>query len=150
MSSAKRSFPKLDDWFEKEKTAYGPNTNYYFKGSHFWSKLRGFYARVFNPTYINGFSTTLFPNTFFAESLRYREDDALEVEFHENVHKWDRASDGIIFNLKYLFPHWLALPFMLLAVIFGGWQTWIAFGGYCGGPPRWAKLAGPFYRPENV
>jgi hypothetical protein len=103
---------------------------YLFKDQHLWSKVRAFYARAFNPRYLENYTTTIYPRTFFPGRMRdgpeYR---MVKIEQHENVHKFDRWNEGFKFNLKYLFPQWLAMPFLLAVVGLGGPWSWVCFGG---------------------
>lgn len=117
----------LDRFFAVEAEKYG-SAEYAFKGDKLASKIRAFYARPFCPRYMQSFSTSMYPDTFFAEKKRGRYESCLETEFHENVHKWDRWKQGIKFSLKYTFPHWVGLPFILAAVVLGGLWSWVAFG----------------------
>lgn len=121
-------FGILDRFFKVEREKYG-KANYHFKGNKLSSKIRAFYARPFCPGYMQYFSTTMYPDTFFAEKLRGDPMRCLEIEFHENVHKWDRWSQGFWFTLKYLWPHWAGIPFILAAVLLGGVWSLIALGG---------------------
>lgn len=120
-------YDRLNRWFTLERQLYG-NANWYIKRDRWSSKVRAFYARAFNYSYLEGFTTTLYPNTFFASTLSDDPATMLEIEFHENVHKWDRHKEGWMFNLAYAWPHWLGLPFVLAAIVLGVWQTWVSFG----------------------
>ena len=119
----------LDRFMLRERKLYGGGRAR-FKEDEFWSKVRAFYIRIFNPWYLFRFITTLYPDTFFptkkfVTDTPYR---ATRVEFHENVHKWDRWNEGVRFSLKYLFPQWVGIPFILAAVILGGVWSWMALG----------------------
>lgn len=116
----------LDRFFKLEREKYG-KANYYFKQDKLISKVRAFYARPFCPTYIQSFSTTMYPDTFFASKKKGNPQSCLETEYHENVHKWDRWKQGIKFTFKYIWPHWMGVPFLLAAVALGGLWSWIAF-----------------------
>lgn len=117
----------LDNFFVVEKATYG-KASYFFKHKTFSSKVRAFYARPFCPKYIQSFSTTLYPNTFYAEKKEGKPQSCVETEFHENVHKWDRWKEGVSFNLKYLWPHWMLLPFLVAVIIIAGWWGLGALG----------------------
>lgn len=119
----------LDRFFEMEREKYG-EANYYFKGDKKSSAVRAFYARPFCPEYMYSFSTTMYPNTFFAEKKRGRMQSCLETEYHENVHKWDRCNEGIKMYFKYAWPHWMAIPFLLAVVALSGWYGLVAFGAF--------------------
>ena len=121
----------LDRFFDLEREKYG-GADYYFKPDRKISAVRAFYARPFCPEYMDSFTTTMYPNTFFAGKKRGRLQSCLETEYHENVHKWDRWSEGFKFNLKYLWPHWMGPPFMLAAIALGGLWSWIALVGFIG------------------
>jgi hypothetical protein len=117
----------LDRWFAMEREKYG-KANYFFKEETTSSKVLAFYARPFNPTYLYQFTTTRYPHTYYPGRKKGNEKSMLKTEFHENVHKFDRWSEGFSFTLKYLFPQWVALPFVLAAVVLGGLWSWLAFG----------------------
>lgn len=117
----------LDRWFAMEREKYG-KADYFFKENCLSSKILAFYVRPFNPTYLYRFTTTRYPNTYFPGRKKGDERSMLKTEFHENVHKFDRWSEGFSFTLRYLFPQWVALPFVLAAVVLGGLWSWIAFG----------------------
>lgn len=117
----------LDRFFKLEREKYG-KAAYYFKGDKTSSKIRAFYARPFCPTYMQSFSTTMYPDTFFAEKKRGKVESCLETEYHENVHKWDRWKQGIKFTFKYVWPHWMGVPFLAAVVALGGLWSWLAFG----------------------
>jgi len=119
----------LDRFFQMERGKYG-KAGYYFKQDKKVSSIRAFYARPFCPQYIQDYSTTMYPNTFFAEKKKGDEQSCLETEYHENVHKWDRWNEGFKFVLKYAWPHWMGLPFMLAAVALGGLWSCVAFAGF--------------------
>lgn len=121
----------LDRFFEIEKDKYG-KAAYYFKPDKTSSKIRAFYTRPFCPEYIQSFSTTMYPNTFFAEKKKGNTQSCLETEYHENVHKWDRWHEGFAFVLKYAWPHWMGLPFLLAVVALSGMWGWIAFAAFVG------------------
>jgi hypothetical protein len=117
----------LDRWFAMERAKYG-RADYFFKENCLSSKILAFYVRPFNPTYLYRFTTTRYPNTYFPGRKKGNEKSMLRTEFHENVHKFDRWSEGFSFTLKYLFPQWVALPFVLAVVVLGGLWSWLAFG----------------------
>lgn len=121
----------LDRFFEIEKDKYG-KAAYYFKPDKASSRVRAFYARPFCPKYTQSFSTTMYPNTFFAEKKKGNTQSCLETEYHENVHKWDRWHEGFAFVLKYAWPHWMGLPFLLAVVALSGMWGWIAFAAFIG------------------
>lgn len=121
----------LDRFFEIEKDKYG-KAAYYFKPDKTSSKIRAFYTRPFCPEYIQSFSTTMYPNTFFAEKKKGNTQSCLETEYHENVHKWDRWHEGFAFVLKYAWPHWMGLPFLLAAIALGGLWSCVAFAAFIG------------------
>lgn len=116
----------LDRFFMMEVQKYG-DAEYFFKGDTVGSKIRAFYMRPLCPTYSDDFSTTIYPNTHFAAKKRGRMLSCLETEYHENVHKWDRWREGFRFVLKYAWPHWMALPFLIAVVIMSGFYSWMAF-----------------------
>lgn len=109
----------LDKFFAVEKSTYG-KARYFFKHKALSSKVRAFYSRPFCPRYVQDFSTTIYPNTFYAEWKEGKPQSCVETEFHENVHKWDRWSEGFKFNLKYLWPHWMLLPFLVAVIVVAG------------------------------
>jgi hypothetical protein len=119
----------LDKFFQIEREKYG-KANYYFKPDKFSSKVRAFYVRPFCPNYILDFTTTIYPNTFFAGKKGDNTQSCLETEYHENVHKWDRWHEGFKFVLKYAWPHWMGLPFLLAAIALGGLWSCVAFAGF--------------------
>lgn len=119
----------LDRFFEIEKAKYG-KAAYYFKPDKTSSKIRAFYARPFCPKYTQTFSTTMYPNTFFAEKKKGNTQSCLETEYHENVHKWDRWHEGFAFVLKYAWPHWMCLPFLVATIALGGLRSWVAFAAF--------------------
>lgn len=119
----------LDRFFAIERDKYG-RANYYFKPEPVVSRIRAFYARPFCPAYIQTYSTSMYPDTFFASKKKGHPQSCVETEFHENVHKWDRWKQGFMFTLKYIFPHWLALPFLAAVVVLSGWQSWLVFAGF--------------------
>jgi hypothetical protein len=120
-------FGILDRFFQLEREKYG-KANYHFKDDMLSSKIRAFYARPFCPDYMQSFSTTMYPDTFYAVKKRGNPESCLETEFHENVHKWDRWSQGIKFTFKYIWPHWMGIPFLLGAVALGGLWSCVALG----------------------
>ena len=115
----------LDRFFELERRKYG-KAKYYFKGDKLSAKTRAFYMRPLCPRYTRDFSTTLYPNTFFASKKKGKLQSCLETEYHENVHKWDRWNQGFKFVLKYAWPHWMGLPFLIAAVALSGLWGWAA------------------------
>jgi hypothetical protein len=117
----------LDRFFALEREKYG-SAEYAFKGDKLSSKFRAFYARPFCPEYMESYSTSMYPNTYFAEKKRGDHDSCVKTEFHENVHKWDRWKQGFKFTLKYIWPHWVGVPFLAAAVVLGGLWSWLAFG----------------------
>lgn len=121
----------LDRFFQLERDKYG-KAAYYFKQDKKVSSIRAFYARPFCPKYIQSYSTTMYPNTFFAEKKKGNEQSCLETEYHENVHKWDRWHEGFKFVLKYAWPHWMGLPFLLAAVALGGLWSCVALVAFIG------------------
>ena len=121
----------LDRFFHIEQKKYG-KADYYFKGDKTSSKIRAFYARPFCPEYLQSYTTTIYPNTFFAGKKVGNTQSCLETEYHENVHKWDRWHEGFKFVLKYAWPHWMGLPFLLAAVVLSGMWGWIAFAAFVG------------------
>jgi hypothetical protein len=118
----------LDRFMLRERKLYGGGRARY-KDEEWGSKVRGFYARIFNPRYMMGYITTLYPDTFFP-SKQYVADSvyrATKIEFHENVHKWDRWNDGFMFTFKYAYPQIFAVPFIIAAVALGGIWGWLGF-----------------------
>jgi hypothetical protein len=114
----------LDRWFDVERAEYG-KAEYHWKGDTFGSRLRAFYSRPFCPRYAEGFTTTIYPDTFFALKKKGDPVSCLETEFHENVHKWDAHTD-MFFSVLYAWPHWAAVFPMLAAVVLGGPLSWVA------------------------
>ena len=112
----------LDKFMMRERKLYGGGRVRY-KNEEWSSKVLAFYARIFNPGYMSRYITTRYPDTFFPNKNHVSRDvlGALLTETHENVHKFDRHSEGPKFNLKYAFPQILAAPFILAAPAAGGW-----------------------------
>ena len=117
----------LDRFFAVERAKYG-KADYYFKPEPVVSRIRAFYARPFCPAYIQTYSTSMYPDTFFASKKKDNPQSCVETEFHENVHKWDRWKQGIKFTLKYIWPHWMGIPFVVGAVVLGGLWSLVALG----------------------
>lgn len=111
----------LERFFLRERAFYGGGRVRY-KDEEWGSKVRGFYARLFNPRYMQGYITTLYPDTFFPSALYVQKNvyRATKIEFHENVHKWDRNHEGFKFTIKYAFPQLFAVPFIIAAVALAG------------------------------
>lgn len=118
----------LRDFFVVERQ-HIPKGDFRFKDTCWSSKLRAFYARPFNYRYLTDYTTTIYPITYFPSATYVRENPygATRTEFHEFVHKWDRLKDGILFNVKYLYPQIFAVPFILGAVAAGGPYSWATF-----------------------
>jgi len=117
----------LDRFFAVERAKYG-KANYRFKQDHFSSKLIAFYLRPFNPTYLDQYTTTRYPDTYFPGRKKADEESMLATEYHENVHKWDRWKQGPKFSIGYAFPQLFAAPFILAAVFLAGPLGWAGFG----------------------
>lgn len=117
----------IDRFFEVERGKYG-KADYHFKQDKFSSKLIAFYVRPFNPTYLDRYTTTRYPDTYFPGRKKADEESMLATEYHENVHKWDRWKQGFRFTLGYAFPQLFAAPFILAAALVAGPWGWIGLG----------------------
>ena len=118
----------LDRFFEIERDKYG-EADYFFKKDTRASRIRAFYVRPFYSGYIQDYTTTLGSNTYFASGIAGDWGHCLEVEYHENVHKCDHWLQGFGFILKYAWPHWMLLPFLLAVLLLSGWQSILVFVG---------------------
>jgi len=80
---------------------------------------------LINPNFFKAYVTTLFGTMWVTES--FFEDNTrmgvLQVVAHEGVHEHDRKKKfpPVVFELLYMFPHWLVLPFLVLAFIHSWW-----------------------------
>lgn len=64
----------------------------------------------FNPSYMQSFSTTLYPKVYLSAALEERRDMVLfSTLAHELVHLWDNQRNRILFPIGYVFPQALAL-----------------------------------------
>lgn len=118
----------LDRFFEIERNTYG-KADYFFKKDTRASRIRAFYVRPFSPDYLQDYTTTLGSDTYFASGLAGDWNHCLEVEYHENIHKWDHWHQGFKFVLKYAWPHWMLLPFLLAVLLLSGWRSILVFVG---------------------
>lgn len=118
----------LDRFFEIERATYGA-ADYFFKQNTRASRIRAFYVRPFCPGYLRDYTTTLGSSTYFASGVAGDWERCLEIEYHENIHKWDHWAQGFKFVLKYAWPHWMLLPFLLAVVLLSGWQSILVFVG---------------------
>lgn len=117
----------LDRYIAVERGLY-PKAGYRFKDEVLLHKVIAFYMRPFNHRYLDGFTTTMYPNTDFPSIRREQPDDRMfQTEVHENVHKWDRWHEGRKWSLKYVYPQILAAPFLAAAVALGGLFGWLGF-----------------------
>jgi hypothetical protein len=110
----------IDRFFDIEKKIY-PGAEYRDKSKVLRHKIIGWYSKPFNPNYLSRVTTTMYPRTDFGSEVT----DPMwmaEIEFHENVHKWDFRKGPIRAMMKYLFPQLYALPFIAGAFIAAGWQ----------------------------
>jgi hypothetical protein len=147
---------QLDRFIEEERKLY-PKAGYRWKEKLALHHIIAFYLRPFNHRYIDGFTTTVYPNTDFPEGHRERPYQMVKIEFHENIHKWDRHDKGPIWSLKYGYPQILVLPFLAAAVSLGALWGLLGFGvlllllhtgllachlsrGEDGAPAKWSKI----------
>jgi len=106
-------------FFEEERKIY-PKAWFRFKDDIGMSKMIAFYQRPFNPLYLHTVTTTIPPETRFGTELRGEDLMQLNVEFHENVHKYDAQLDSL-FTLKYAYPQILCVPVFVGLFAASGW-----------------------------
>ncbi len=76
------------------------------------SELQRIIGKVlfFNPKYMSSFTTTLYPNVYYPESMKIASDTMkFNVMSHEFVHLYDAKPNVIRFSLLYLMPQALSV-----------------------------------------
>lgn len=91
-----------------------------FKDESWFMKLLGVLLYVFNPRFMDAYTTTLYPYVYFPGRTYLEENriQATKILAHEFVHLWDAKKKRIRFSLEYLFPQILAVvPLAALFVL---------------------------------
>lgn len=117
----------IDRFMEIEAGVY-KGASYRSKGNSLKHKIIAYLVKPFNPHYLRDVTTTVFPHTDFGTEVMKHPSRMLNVEFHENVHKWDFRNGPIKAMLKYAFPQLYALPFIVAAIVLSGIWGYIGLG----------------------
>ena len=94
---------RLDRLIEAER-ALVPRSRYADKSKSWFMKLLNLVVRWFNRRFMTDFTTTVGVKTYFPPALldpRVVDDQAVMVECHEFIHKWDYMQGRIAYWLKY-------------------------------------------------
>jgi hypothetical protein len=102
-----------------------PDFDVRYKDEEWTSKILAVLVFIFNPRYMQDFTTTRFPDVFFP-SRKFVEENyrrAWKILAHEYVHMVDRDLDGWWFNVRYASPQmWAVLALSALnALWLGPW-----------------------------
>lgn len=83
-----------------------------------------------NPNFFESYITTMFGKMWVTEDFFIHNTplNALQIVAHEGVHEHDRKKlPPVVFELLYMFPHWLIIPFLILAFTQSWWWLLAAF-----------------------
>jgi hypothetical protein len=79
---------------------------------------------LINPKFFKSYISTVFGTMWVTESFWTDSTpmNVLQVVAHEGVHEYDRKKlPPFVFELLYMFPHWLVVPFLVLAFMHSWW-----------------------------
>jgi len=105
-----------------------PGFSVRYKNESWLMKLFGLLAKPFNPTFMTGFITTLYPVVYFPDRAYVTRfpDRSAEILAHEFVHLWDAHRHRVTFTLGYMVPQILAVPLIALYLFLGSWIPGLA------------------------
>lgn len=107
MKTDKEIFEELESAIQQRI----PGHNVRYKDENFISKLIGVLVWIFNRRYMTSYTTTRFPDVFFPSQSFVEENwlRAWKILSHEYVHLYDRLTQGVWFNVRFLSPQIFAL-----------------------------------------
>lgn len=120
---------RLDRLIEAERTLV-PKSRYAAKDKSWLMWLVNLVVRWFNPRFMRDFTTTIGAKTYFTATLLdpTGEDQAITVECHEFVHKWDYWQHRLAFPLKYLLSKKFRRDAELRGYTMTMYAYWLRFG----------------------
>lgn len=105
--------------FEADTQSVVPGFAVKWKDESFTQKVLG-WILFFNPRYMTGYITTLYPAVYFPSRKDYEErpTNSLLVLAHERVHLLDSIRHGMWFKISYLLPQDLLIPMLVASLAF--------------------------------
>lgn len=115
----KKSYLKLKNKIREDI----PNFRVRYKDESIFMKILS-WILFFSKGFMKTATTTIYPVVYFPREsfVIYDYERAFRILSHEYVHLLDRKNEGVIFNLKYLFPQILSLLSLLSLLAF--WSPW--------------------------
>jgi hypothetical protein len=103
--------------FEEDTAAFVPKFSVKWKNESFTQGLLG-RLLFFNPKYMTGYITTLYPLVYFPSKDHYEKNplNSLMVLAHERVHLLDSIRYGMWFKLSYLLPQVISVPLLVASI----------------------------------
>lgn len=98
-----------------------PGFSIAYKEDSLMMKAAGRLLAPFNPGFMGNFITTIGNTVYFPADAKTRPDDYARVLAHEYVHMCDFRKNPVGFVLGYTFPQNMAIPLLVLSVVFCGW-----------------------------
>ncbi len=97
------------------------------KGTSWFQKFLGFFAKPFNPTYMTNYITTMQGTIWVPDTYLETTDKKgiLETVSHETVHIRDDSKD-FLFSIKFACPQILFIPALIALIIVKWWLLPIA------------------------
>lgn len=121
---------RLDRLIEAER-ALVPRSRYVDKSKSWFMRFLNLFVRWFNPRFMTDFTTTIGAKSFFPPALldpRVVDDQAVMVECHEFIHKWDFWQHELTFVVKYLFSRKFRRDAELRGYTMTMYWYWLRFG----------------------
>lgn len=121
---------RLDRLIEAER-ALVPRSRYADKSKSLFMRFLNLFVRWFNKRFMTEFTTTVGSKTFFPPALldpRVVDDQAVAIECHEFIHKWDFWQNEITFGIKYLLSKKFRRDAELRGYTMSMYWYWLRFG----------------------
>lgn len=138
---------RLDRLIEAERQLV-PRSRYADKSKSWFMKFLYLFVRWFNKKFMTDYTTTVGAKSFFPPALLdplVVDDQAVAIECHEFIHKWDFWQHEFTFGIKYLFSKKFRRDAELRGYTMSMYWHWLRFGAQVD-PEAYIKyFTGPDY-----